>query len=434
MKIKNITIKNFRNFNDYTLELGGQTTILIGKNGMGKTNLLSALVKSLSFVFSKPKGTKQYDFIASSDQSVNGFSSTDAHYGKKADGTYDYHYPVRLALEGSLDDEEIGWQFEQKTASSRLKESMYRDAYNAFWECYNQKDEKPVFAYFSDSFPHKDSNISQKMSDRLKSGNPLPQNSGYYKWDDEQSCVEIWVKYFTMQWMNNRLTPDAEKQAYVDAIMTTMREFSMPVSAYNRNEDLKVADMKVEVREDKQVLIVIFENGKQIPYSNLPQGYRRMFSILFDIANRSYLLNKHCNPEGVVFIDEIELHLHPSIAKEILPRLLRAFPRLQFIVSTHSPLVITNFKQNDDNKLFKLFYDEEEGVYGNERIPDIFGLDYNSGLTDVMNTEHTDENLSKLKKAYEYWKERDENKANQIADMLREHCKEDSLFLRSLNL
>ena len=81
-----------------------------------------------------------------------------------------------------------------------------------------------------------------------------------------------------------------------------------------------------------------------------------------------------------------------------------------------------------------MFYDEEEGVYGNERIPDIFGLDYNSGLTDVMNTEHTDENLSKLKKAYEYWKERDENKANQIADMLREHCKEDSLFLRSLNL
>ena len=53
MKIKNIQLNNYRNFEEYSIDFGKETTILIGKNGSGKTNLLLAIKHALSFIFSK---------------------------------------------------------------------------------------------------------------------------------------------------------------------------------------------------------------------------------------------------------------------------------------------------------------------------------------------------------------------------------------------
>jgi predicted ATP-binding protein involved in virulence len=51
--------------------------------------------------------------------------------------------------------------------------------------------------------------------------------------------------------------------------------------------------------------------------------------------------------EGVVLIDEIDLHLHPSWQQRILPDLLRTFPGIQFIVTTHSPQVLTTVRREN---------------------------------------------------------------------------------------
>jgi len=53
MKIENINIENFRCFKSYEISFGKKTTVLIGKNGTGKTNVLTGLVYSLSFPFAK---------------------------------------------------------------------------------------------------------------------------------------------------------------------------------------------------------------------------------------------------------------------------------------------------------------------------------------------------------------------------------------------
>lgn len=440
MRIKSIKLQNFRNFESNEFRLGKATTVFIGKNGTGKTNLISAMVKSLSFIFSKQKYKKQYSFISSSDQGIKGFTATDPRFGKNEADVLDYIYSVNLSAEGELDaGYSIQWQFEQETIKSGLKESLYRDAYNAFWNYYNSKGEKPVLAFFSDSFPHvkfvSKTYLGGYMKYLLESGNPLPPNAGYYKWDEELNCADIWVTYFSMQWLNNRLNPNKAKEAYVRDVIDRMIEFSCPISEYSRNEDMKIKDISVEFRGNENMLLFEFMNGKQLPFANLPQGYKRIFSIVFDLANRSYLLNNHCNPDGIVLIDEIELHLHPSIAKEVLQRLRRSFPKIQFIVTTHSPLVITTFKQDEaDNCLFKLFYNEEEGCYGSERISDLFGMDYNTGLTDVMETAHSDESLEKLKQAYLYWLKKDEKKAAKIAELIRKEYAIESKFIESLNL
>jgi predicted ATP-binding protein involved in virulence len=64
--------------------------------------------------------------------------------------------------------------------------------------------------------------------------------------------------------------------------------------------------------------------------------------------------------EGIVLIDEIDLHLHPGWQVELIPTLKRVFPRLQFIVTTHSPMVLPGLEQDE---IVLLEEDEQGSVY-----------------------------------------------------------------------
>ena len=127
----------------------------------------------------------------------------DARYGKDEDEEdYDYHYPIVNTLYATLGNGELlDWTFEKDTLTSGLKDSLYRKANLRFWEVYdNGKGELPVFVYFSDSYPHVNLQLSTTIKELLESGNPLPRNSAYYKWDDDKNCTEIWLQYFIMQY------------------------------------------------------------------------------------------------------------------------------------------------------------------------------------------------------------------------------------------
>lgn len=83
--------------------------------------------------------------------------------------------------------------------------------------------------------------------------------------------------------------------------------------------------------------------GVKVPFPALSDGYRAFLSWVSDLL---FHLSRTCPPDalladlpGVVLIDEIDLHLHPSWQMTVLPSLAGAFPRLQFIVTSHSPLV-----------------------------------------------------------------------------------------------
>lgn len=432
MILKTITLSNYRNFENYSLELGSKTTMLIGRNGMGKTNLLSAMVQALSFIFSKQRDLPQTEFIRSSDQSVKRFSSTDARFDS------DYQYPVYIRSTALLPDKTLlSWGLEQESRRSGLRDSRFRDAYRGFWHYYNRTGKKPVFAFFSDGFPHKSTRISASMKERFKSGFDLPANTGYYQWDQDQSCVEIWKRYYTQQWLNNRLTPDASKAAYVEAVKSVLCGFSRPINTELDNDEMIVEDLFAEFRDGVGVLMIKLHGQEHpLPFNSLPQGYNRLFSIVLDLASRSFLLNNgDCDPEGIVFIDEIELHLHPSVAISVLQRLQRSFPHLQFVVSTHSPLVVTNFDQSgddEDNRLYQLRF--KDGEYSCEIIADVFGLDYNEGLTTVMEARDRNRNMKQMRELYLFWKKRDPKKAELIAAKIKEDYSHNIAFISSLGL
>jgi predicted ATPase len=435
MKIEKIQLSNYRNFKEYSIDFGKETTIFIGKNGMGKTNLLTAISQSLSFIFAKRKDKVQYDFIASSEEKPKSFEATDGRYNYDI---ADYLFPS-IKVNAKIESNIIAWEFlkENKTSGQGLKESFYVPANTLFWNNYIINDnikELPVITFFHDSYPHITTDLAgnSNIQKKLSSGFPMPRNTAYYKWNDAKNCFDLWTQYFTMHWKNDKFDNGKGDKNYITAVSGKIIEFSESMSELVKIENIEIEKLEIETRGKDDVLVVVFKNGHRTPFTQLPQGYKRAFGIVFDIANRAFILNSNCNPAGVVVIDEIELHLHPSITQEILTGLKTTFPDIQFIISTHSPLVITNFKQDENNVIYKLY--EENDEYKNVRIDNLYGIDYNSGLRDWMDAPYRQSYINDLKESYDYWKSvADDEMITQAKNKIEKAAGKNSELYKSLN-
>lgn len=164
-------------------------------------------------------------------------------------------------------------------------------------------------------------------------------------------------------------------------------------------------------------MVVLFSNGKRVPFDMLSQGYRRILSIVLDLLHRSFLLNGTCSSHGIVFIDEIELHLHPSLAQEVVARFKRTFDKMQLVISTHSPLVIADYKQDEDNILYGLNTNVEESDF--TLLQNFCGLDYMTILKGVMETPERDPYLQNLLGAYKYWSQQNDVKRMKQGSRMR---------------
>ena len=417
MYIKNIKLQNYRNYEtlngEHGLDFGRKATLLIGKNGSGKTNMIHALKQSLSFIFSKNSKISQRNFVANTIASIKSFETTDAMRLKKEDGSQDLEgtWPVRIVTAVAMEDKKSGHDnvtlnvmFERETISTGMKES-YSESSIRFWECYNDLQDLPVLAFYSDSFPHERQTIGKKIQSLLNSEFGISQSAGYYNWDDPRDCSSVWLQYFAQQWKNYKFGYHRNnEEEYLNSVRNCLVKFSKSLPNADANPDFEVNDIKVVARGKKEVVVLNFSNGMESDFESLPAGYRRAFSMAFDLANRSFLLNGNCNPDGVAFIDEIDLHLHPSIAQEILERMQTTFPRIQFIVSTHSPLVLSNFKQDGDDTIVYRLAREGDFTTTIQKIDYSYGVDYNSLLTDLMGTKVRNTVLRKYINDYLYWK------------------------------
>lgn len=425
--VKSVHLTNFRNYKNISLDLGRMTTIIIGRNGAGKTNMITAIKQSLSFIFSKKKDAPQFDFVASSDQKVKSFLSTDPRY----EGG-DYKYPVAVGADVQLYDDEklLSWELRKPSADKGISES-YVTACVRFWTKVFNTNKIPVFAFFSDSYPHVQSTMGKNMQDKLDSGNPLPQNTAYYKWDDERNCTELWKQYYVMNWKNARFANDKGQEEYCNAIEQAIVDFSKPINSNLNNPEFVLQGLTVEARGKEDVLVVKYLDGRNVPFDMLPQGHKRIFSIVFDVAHRGYLLQKNCNPYAIVFIDEVELHLHPSLAQEVVQRFRRSFSNAQLVISTHSPLVIADYKQDEDNMLYSIAVSENGPEY--HKVKNMYGMDYISVLQNVMDTPERDSYLQNLAGAYRYWKLLgDKKRMLQLENSIKRLVGENSEFYKSL--
>lgn len=446
MYLKKLHISNFRCFRDYTIEFAPGVTVLFGKNGSGKSTLIHAIHKALSFAFKNDK-VEEDELTLSS-----GFPSLRPNqYRKKEDIVRDeksgFPLPdICIHAEADFLETTLDWDMYALTSTFALQPSKYKTAYKLLMSRIKETGTFPVFAYFSDSFPH----ISTKASTLTKTQLSL-RNLGYLGWDDETAYSDLWITRLTKIWtmwdrakMNVRheeaalancekfkasgVINENEYREDVDLHRTRLENAQKDFNKYNpeissireclvnfskKLPGIDVLDVFVSVYEEDGLCLET-KDGQNPPFEKLPAGYKRIFYMALDIAYRSYILNGTTDSEGIVVIDEIDLHLHPALEQVILQCFQETFPNIQFIVSTHSPLVLTGVEtEGKPNVILHM----ASGDTKPEVTHDIYGIDYNTGIEDVMGVESKNVELDYMVNLCAYMKKR--NKIAQAENIMK---------------
>ena len=435
MYLNRLKIRNFRCFSHYEVEFAPRVTVLFGKNGTGKTTLIHAIHKALSFMMhsehikeKNPKTGKQKVVATHSIIKGNPYLKVEG-FAKQGDWHTIEDPLIEISAEGSLPAPQIedlrlllNWSISAYTDKLTLRRNEYRDAFRAFYGWYERNGELPLLCYISDSFPHIE-DIHHKQLKKKISDYP---SFGYYNWNEESGNTKEWV---------GRLENDIREIDRTERKIRTMEEIAY--NPYEKDED-KIATFKMGIEEDKakieklrkevKYIESIIRNfasrleidgklsmniasiglhpdddrlclhmvqGKPKSFRHLPAGYQRLFSIVLDVAFRSYFLNnmQEADSHGIVIVDEIDLHLHPELEKVVLNALIETFPQLQFIVSTHSPMVLSGLKTTDGrNKILRMVSPAEAPI----EIHDVYGLDYNSMVQEIMDVGASDPELQRL--------------------------------------
>lgn len=424
MRLKEITINNFHCYKQTSFQFADKVTVLIGKNGSGKSSLIKSIKNALSIFFSN-NSSWGYQTLAGSvsDLGVANLDSREIwHDNNMKPAEY---VDIRISAERQNSESETSeaipsWSYHKlSTAKAKPQSTYYKDAYIDFREHYTDDTAWPLFAYYSDRYPHIDAKLSDSIKEMIDNDEKLYRCWGYYHWDNESSCALIWQKRFmriynlhfkrsqTLSRMDDKESDEAKKcqqdidkyEAEIDFVLKYIKKFTSNADNLSDTTNaLQVSDIIVD-GINNPYLVVYFTDGSRRRWDELPAGFERLYNIVFDIAYRSYILNgSGYEPQGIILIDELDLHLHPSMEQDVLQRLTSTFENIQFIVTTHSPLVISNTSLGDKGKVILLQY--EEGIYGQTDISDPFGLDYEFVLSAIMKTEPRNVKLEQLKGKY----------------------------------
>ena len=150
-----------------------------------------------------------------------------------------------------------------------------------------------------------------------------------------------------------------------------------------------VTDFSFKNDGDNEHVVVVFSAGKDgdVWFEDLGFGYQTSLTWLADLCKRLFELYPESeNPlheEAVVLVDELDLHLHPKWQRDLVPTLSKVFPRVQFIVTTHSPHVLQSMA---DVNLYVLRRDETSGEITVERsdVTDFTGWTVEEILSETM--------------------------------------------------
>lgn len=143
-----------------------------------------------------------------------------------------------------------------------------------------------------------------------------------------------------------------------------------------------IFDCEIKLTFDRKALDYKIESddGRLLDFNQLSEGYGAIINIVSEIIMRMEAIeNGNFTLPGIVLIDEVETHLHVSLQKKILPLLTRFFPNIQFIVTTHSPFVLTSL---DDAIVFDM--DSNSQINAKE---DLWQLSYEDIVEGYFDTE-----------------------------------------------
>ncbi len=335
MRLKRIDISNFKCFTEQDMEFHPSMNILMGINGTGKTSILEALRVLVGSLY---LGLDKYD----DKLNIPGIVNDDIRLSN-----LEPQIPTvvnALAEMDRFDDAygqtvEVKWKRSVETWGGK---TLYREA-KEMMEASKQmqgsiRENKPynipLIAYFSTDRYKKERRETkiEPNGSRLR---------GYFNSLDATTNSKFFLDLYYTE------TLDELQKGHTSVWLEAVN------AAVKKCVDCKT--LRYMLKENQ--LVIEYEDGTVIPYALLSDGVRCTLAMVMEIAFRCCLLNPHLNAQaplytkGVVLIDEVDLHLHPSWQVHVLNDLRKAFPELQFIVTTHAPLVIS---QVADCKIYSL--------------------------------------------------------------------------------
>ena len=376
MIIKKIEIENFKGIEKVEFKFAEKFNLLAGNNGTGKTSALEAIIVALGAFLSGIDGVKSIHFTKDEirrEKELLGDGSTNIRYKT----------PVTVKCELVLDGTDFEFTRRKVSVKSSRSTIEPRDICRKANELIsNSESILPVVSYQSFS------RIANQKRDKWSNpfGDDFSRSVGYTDCLEDASNTKMlqnWCKKMEeVSWQLDK------KIAEYEAVKKAVSKFM----------SIMLEDDNIRVYYDKRMDELVYSNSKEdLPIRILSSGFRTLIGMVYDISYRMAILNPNLRKNivdetpGIVLIDEIDMHLHPKWQWKISEALKETFPKVQFITTTHSPIVLSSCKNdriiildNDENNNLEIEYEESKK-----------GWQINDVLEKVMETSNRDPETEK---------------------------------------
>ncbi len=356
MRIESLTVKNLRLFGDDVQTVSFDRTknvaVLLGDNGAGKTSLLYGCSVLLSQFYKHFPGCSVRSFADEDIRVVSNERRADfLHVGMRLAET-NRGWDEQIAGEQVDDDGRIVVNmFKKGNMTDNVQSSELKHIYDYSLRIKSMIDDGaivslPVIAYYGTE------RGQIKPVERRRNFNDVFPRWEIYKADSLESATDF-KRFFT--WFERN--EDLERREQLRQLKQTgsSNYSSYVLDAVRKALNSLFPDHLINPRVETSPLRFVMDdisepdNIVERRLERLSDGYRITIALIADIAARLAEANPSAevsgldNPleaDGIVMIDEIDLHLHPKLQRDILKRLTEIFPNIQFLVSTHSPNVV----------------------------------------------------------------------------------------------
>ena len=394
LKVTEIDLFQFRQFDKISVDFDSKITLLVGDNGSGKSTILDALSKSLIWLRSN---------IMTADTNCRLPLTSDVNVNESSKYTYiDCQYSI-------LDKQKFQHVFSKAKTGHKSSVESEHEAIKLLGDIYRVANDEidkfnlPLIAFYSidrsDEIKNKDFKTADSKSDVIawekldgyqdslknpqnfanflswfirldkikeKSSGPLARleqlkNDRLELESESKSADESLLAY-----LNKKIKPVNEEiikleeelrdsqpmicRTMLESVISAIRTFIPEIKTISIDHSFSVVDMKIN------------KKGVIISASQLSQGEKSLMALVGDLARRLTMLNpSRDNPldgNGIVLIDEIDLHLHPSWQQAVIPKLITTFKNIQFILTTHSPQVLSTVSKSNIRVLGKNILEE----------------------------------------------------------------------------
>ncbi|ABZ74645.1 AAA ATPase [Shewanella halifaxensis HAW-EB4] len=345
------------------IELQGKSLILTGGNGCGKTNFLNHLLEYLTERVINRKNADPLDL----HRRINSLSQSMAQYGASHE-SYE------------------GWKRALEIANDKLfeLENPILSLSNLDNYVVNYQSDKALLTMFK---AVREAKIAESTS-ALSTSNLADQVTNKRRGSSAGSLFEQYlVSYKTVQAYAE--SPSIDNDPALASKVKSWFEFLQDNLRYLFEDET----LKLRFDSKLQTFFIQQEHKEEFRFQKLSSGFSSILAVYADLVTTIQLTEITPDEiEGVVFIDEIDAHLHVSLQRKIFAFLTKSFPKIQFIVTTHSPFVVSSVSDAVIYDLSKLEQIDDLSMYSYESILDgLFGVSSSSDLLNAKVKELNEE-------------------------------------------